>query len=113
MKWYCFHKICLDFLKRALYAARLCSTIDSEPMTIREAIQAELKKRGWSLYRFAKELEGKMPARTVYAFLGNECDLVSDRVSMMLEALEMTIKTEKFDKLTLGYYKLVDKEGNL
>jgi len=66
-------------------------------MTIREAIQNELQNRGWSFYRLTKELEGKMPARTVYAYLGGECDLVSERVSIILQALglRITCKTKR------------------
>ena len=60
-------------------------------MTIREAIQKELKRRGWSYYRLAKELEGKMPERTIYAYMCGECDLVSERVSIILQALGMTV----------------------
>lgn len=33
-----------------------------------------------------------MPARTVYAYLSSQCDLVSDRVSIILQALCMQIK---------------------
>ena len=60
-------------------------------MTIREIIRQELQRRGWSYYRLAKELKGKMPARTVYAYLGGDCDLVSERASIILEALGLTI----------------------
>lgn len=82
-----------DFLRKLLTNAKLCSMLcrTGLPMTIRETIQKELLRRGWSHYRLAKELEGKMPDRTVYAYLGDECDLVSDRVSIILEALGLTV----------------------
>lgn len=81
------------FFKKLLTDAKLCSKIwpMGSSMTIREAIQKELQKRRWSYYRLVKELEGKMPARTVYAYLGGECDLVSDRVSIILQALGLRI----------------------
>ena len=60
-------------------------------MTIRQEIQAELKRRGWSNYRLAKEMEGIMPARTVYAYLSGEWGLVSERVSIMLKVLELEV----------------------
>ena len=63
-------------------------------MTIRETIRKELKQRGWSYYRLAKELKGKMPARTVYAYLAEDCDLVSERVSIILEILDITLITK-------------------
>ena len=77
-----------------LTTALLCSIIyrAGETMTIRKAIHKELHRRGWSYYRLAKELEGKMPARTIYAYLGGECDLVSERVSIILQALGLQIK---------------------
>jgi hypothetical protein len=83
----------LDFFKNLLIAARLCSIIygEGQAMTIREAIRGELQRRGWSHYRLAKELKGKMPERTVYAYLGGECDLVSERVSIILQALGLRI----------------------
>jgi hypothetical protein len=81
------------FFKKLLTDAKLCSKIwpMGSSMTIREAIQKELQKRRWSYYRLVKELEGKIPARTVYAYLGGECDLVSDRVSIILQALGLRI----------------------
>lgn len=61
-------------------------------MTIKKAIEDELKRRGWSRYRLTKELEGKMPARTVYAYLSGERDLSSERVSIILKALGLKIR---------------------
>ena len=61
-------------------------------MTIRQTIQKELKRKGWSYYRLVKELEGKIPARTVYAYLSGERDLTTDRASIILEALSLQIK---------------------
>ena len=87
----------LDFFKNLLTDAKLCSILHraGPTMTIRETIQKELRRRGWSHYRLAKELEGKMPARTVYAYLSGKCDLVSDRVSIILQALGLRIKHPK------------------
>ena len=61
-------------------------------MTIKKAIQDELERRGWSHYRLVKELEGKMPARTIYAYLSGERDLGSARASIILETLGLKIK---------------------
>ena len=83
------------FLRKFLTAAILCTIVYGmgQAMTIREAIQEELQWRGWSHYRLTKELEGKMPARTVYAYIGGDCDLVSERASIILETLGLTITT--------------------
>ena len=64
-------------------------------MTIKKAIEDELKRRGWSRYRLAKELEGELPARTVYAYLSGERDLSSKRASIILTALELKIRRSK------------------
>ena len=64
-------------------------------MTIKQAIQNELERKGWSHYRLVKELEGKMPARTIYAYLSGERDLSSERASVILETLGLKIKGVK------------------
>lgn len=61
-------------------------------MTIKKAIQNELKRRNWTRYRLVKELEGKMPARTVYGFLAGDQDLTTERASIILKALGLKIK---------------------
>ena len=61
-------------------------------MTIKKAIEDELERRGWSRYRLTKELEGKMPARTVYAYISGERDLSSERVSKILKAIDLKIR---------------------
>ena len=61
-------------------------------MTIKNAIKNELERRGWSHYRLVNKLEGKMPARTVYAFLAGEQDLTTERASIILKALGLKIK---------------------
>jgi hypothetical protein len=63
-----------------------------EGMTIKQAIQKELKRRGWSRYRLVKELEGKMPPRTVYSFLAGVQDLTTERASIILKELGLKIK---------------------
>lgn len=61
-------------------------------MTIKNAIEDELKRRGWSHYRLVKELDGKLVDRTVYAYLSGERDLSSERASIILETLGLKIK---------------------
>ncbi len=66
-------------------------------MTIKQAIQKELKRRGWSRYRLIKELKGAIPATTVYEYLGGKSELGSDRASIILQTLglQITSKTKK------------------
>ena len=89
----CFSIRILHFIKQLLTTAKICSIICGgvQDMTIRQEIQAELKRRGWSNYRLVKKMEGRMPPRTVYAYLSGECDLVSERVSIILKVLELEL----------------------
>lgn len=64
-------------------------------MTIKQAIEKELVRRKWSRYRLVKELEQRIPARTVYAYLAGKRDLTSERASVILEALGLKIKRAK------------------
>ena len=74
--------------------AVLCSMVYYMDM-IKKAIEDELKRRGWSRYRLSKELEKKMPARTVYAYLSDKKkskrDISAERASIILNALGLKI----------------------
>ncbi|MHC4069851.1 MAG: hypothetical protein ACYSR8_09810 [Planctomycetota bacterium] len=82
----------LNFL---LTVAELCYIMGCMDM-IKKAIQAELKQRGWTCYRLSKELEGKLPRRTIYAYLSDkgDCkrDISAERVSVILKVLGLKIK---------------------
>jgi hypothetical protein len=84
----------LNFL---LTIDELCSIVYCMDM-IKKAILTEMKRRGWTCYRLSKELEGKLPQRTVYAYLSdkegsvNKRDISAERVSVILKALGLKIK---------------------
>ncbi|MBN2457292.1 MAG: helix-turn-helix transcriptional regulator [Sedimentisphaerales bacterium] len=59
---------------------------------IKKAILAKMKQRGWTCYRLSKELEGKLPQRTVYSYLSGERDISAERVSIILKVLGLKIK---------------------
>ncbi len=65
---------------------------------IKKAILTEIKRRSWTCYRLSKELEGKLPRRTVYAYLSdkegsvNKRDISAERASIILKALGLKIK---------------------
>lgn len=63
-------------------------------MMIRQAIQKELKRRGWSRYRLIKELKGAIPPTTVYEYLRGKSELGSDRASIILRALGLQITSK-------------------
>jgi len=67
-------------------------------MTVRESIQKELKRRGWSRYRLVKELAGAVPATTVYEYLAGKMDLGSERASIILKALGLTIRAKSYKR---------------
>jgi hypothetical protein len=66
-------------------------------MTIRQTILKELKRCGWTRYRLVKELNGAIPMSTIYDYLSGATDLGSDRVSIILKVLGLTI-TRKLNK---------------
>ena len=80
-----------------LTVADLCNIMIHMDM-IKKAIESEMKRRGWTCYRLSKELEGKLPQRTVYAYLSdkegsiNKRDISAERVSIILRALGLKIK---------------------
>jgi len=59
--------------------------------TIRQVILEELNRKGGTIYRFAKELEGKVSKRVVYQYLSEGQDTGTESASIMLEVLGLTI----------------------
>jgi len=55
----------------------------------------QLEKSGLKINQLAKRVEGKIPRRTVYAYLRGEEDSLSKTVSILLEAVGLTITTTK------------------
>ncbi len=80
-----------------LTIAVLCNIMMRMDM-IKKAILTEMKRRGWTCYRLSQELDGKLPQRTVYAYLsdkeksGNKRDISAKRVSVILKVLGLKIK---------------------
>lgn len=62
---------------------------------IRQAILHELKRRGWTVYRFAKELNGKVSIRVVYQYLSGGQDTGTEAASKMLEFLGLKLSATK------------------
>ena len=75
----------------------LCNILMRMDM-IKKTILTEMKRRGWTCYRLSKELECKLPQRTVYAYLSdkegsvNKRDISAERVSIILKTLGLKIK---------------------
>ena len=58
---------------------------------IRKTILAELKRRDWTVYRFAKELDGKVNMRVVYQYLSEGQDTGTEIAAQMLHALDLVL----------------------
>ena len=70
--------------------ADVCNNI-SVMSAIRQAILKEIGKSGLTIYKVAKMVEGKVPQRTVYAFLRGEEDSLTATASAIMEALGLTV----------------------
>ena len=74
---------------------RLLHIISGSMLDIRQAILKQIEKSGLTINQLAKRVEGKIPRRTVYAYLRGEEDSLSKTVSILLEAVGLTITTTK------------------
>jgi len=85
------------YLSSFLTIAVLCNIMMHMDM-IKKAILKEMKRRGWTCYRLSQELKGKLPQRTVYAYLSdkensvNKRDISVERASIILKTLGLIIK---------------------
>jgi hypothetical protein len=68
---------------------------------LRQAVVAELERRGWSHYRLVQELKGKrpggkdVPAATVYEFLRGETTINSADLGLIFDALDLEPKRRR------------------
>ena len=58
---------------------------------IRDSILKRMLKLGLTIYQVSKMVEGKLPRRTVYAFLTGEKDTGTETASIVMEALGLTV----------------------
>ena len=70
---------------------------DSGIMDIRDTILKKIKKDKLTINQVANlpKVKGKIPRRTVYAYLSGEKDSASRTVSILLDAVGLTITTTK------------------
>jgi len=64
-------------------------------LDLRQAILKQLEQSGLTINQLAKQVDGKVPRRTVYAYLRDEEDSLSKTVSILLEAVGLTVTTTK------------------
>jgi hypothetical protein len=59
---------------------------------IRDVILKKMLSLGLTIYQVAKLVEGRIPKRTVYAFLSGEKDTGTETASIIMQELGLTIK---------------------
>ena len=74
---------------------------------IRKAILNQMEKSGMTIYQVARLVEGKVPQRTVYAFLRGEEDSLTKTASIIMEALGLTVTKKPIVKRGKGPRKEV------
>ena len=62
---------------------------------LRDTILKRMEELGLTTYRLSKMVEGKVPQRTVYAFISGEFDASSEVVSALMKVLGLGIKVNK------------------
>ena len=72
----------------------LLHIISGRMLDIRQVILKQLEESGLTINQLAKRVEGKIGRRTVYAYLRGEEDSLSKNVSILLDALNLTITTK-------------------
>ena len=58
---------------------------------LRKQVVKRMKALDWSVYRLSKELGGKVPASTLYGFMGGSHPINSDHLSLILTVLGVEI----------------------
>lgn len=69
--------------------------IPSTMPDFRQLIEAELKRRDWTAYRLAKEVEGKVSPDTVYKFLAGTRKITHEFLEHILEALALEVRRKR------------------
>jgi hypothetical protein len=59
--------------------------------SFREIIKREMKRRDMSAYRLAKLVEGRIPPRSVYAYMTGT-DIGGETVAILAEALQLQLR---------------------
>ncbi len=75
------------------YIAACCDISDMS--MIRDVILKRIEELDITTYRLSKMVDGKIPQRTVYAFCSGDNDATSEVVSVLMEALGLTITVKR------------------
>jgi hypothetical protein len=86
------------FYKRVVDNAAFLCNIMFIMSEIREAILKHMNKSGMTIYQVGKLVEGKVPQRTIYAFLTGEKDAGTRTASIIMKALGLTVTTKPIVK---------------
>ena len=77
-------------------------------LQIRDAILNEMLRSGKTIYQVSNMVRHKIPQRTVYAFLTGEKDTGTETASIIMKALNLTVKLERKEKPYLGGTEIMD-----
>ena len=81
--------------KRLDSVVLLCNSATKMSSDIRKAILREMDRLGMNTYQLSKLLTGKVPQRTVYAFVRGEKDTKTETASVIMKTLGLTITRTK------------------
>jgi len=83
----------------------MAAVIDAEPRSaylpgvaediIRDAIMAEVERRGLNAYQLWKLVEGKVSRTTVYQFMTGNTSLTTETATHILSALSLSFRKHK------------------
>ena len=59
-------------------------------VSFRQIVKLELRRRGWSGYRLAKETG--LPIRSVQVYLSAQCDMSGERLAAVCDVLGLELK---------------------
>jgi hypothetical protein len=65
--------------------------------SVRTIVRRQMKAKGWTSYRLAKELRGKVPTQTVYNFVKNGRAINSKSLDAVLVALGLEVRPKCSD----------------
>ena len=77
--------------KKPLDSVAFSCNTSSVMSEIRKAILEQMQKHNMTIYQISKLVKGKVPQRTVYAFLTAEKDTGTETAYILMKALGLTI----------------------
>ena len=78
---------------------RVCEILHIMSMAdIRQSILDRMEEFGWTINHVSVLVRGRIPRRTVYAYLTGECDARTEVASVLMEVLGLTITSKPVER---------------